>query len=105
MATKVNGNRSPILLAFIFIADCDCPKFNAIAGLATFKKMPIDLDEYEKWTPTDLKKSMMNALRSIAEGSPLSAADFHPQAHKRRRKRQLLGRGVTDVLIIGEPTM
>ncbi|KAI6175826.1 hypothetical protein M3Y97_00731700 [Aphelenchoides bicaudatus] len=52
-------------------------------GLANL--VPFDFSEYEKMNRADLQKSLMNAVRSIADGQSLSSASFSP---KRRRKRQ-----------------
>ena len=76
-----------------------------VLGIANFKKMPIDFDEYEKWTRADLERSMMNAIRSIADGQPLSTANFSPRPHQRRKKRQVAGTGQIDILIVGQPDM
>jgi hypothetical protein len=48
--------------------------------------MPIDLEAYERMSKVDLQKSMMNAVRSVADGEPLSEANFSPK--RQRAKRQ-----------------
>lgn len=34
---------------------------------------PFNFDDYEQWSRADLQRSLMNAVRSIADGQPLSS--------------------------------
>ncbi|KAI6239702.1 hypothetical protein M3Y99_00563000 [Aphelenchoides fujianensis] len=62
---------------------------------------PFDLDAYERWTPTQLRKGLMRAVRSVAEGAPLAEAHFGPR--RRRVKRQFEPGEPGTVLVVGEP--
>ncbi|KAI6181236.1 hypothetical protein M3Y98_00807100 [Aphelenchoides besseyi] len=68
-------------------------------ALGLMDKVPFDLDEYEKWRPSDLKKGLMQMVRSIADGKPLASAELSPRRVKRQFNEE------EGVLVTFEPTI
>ncbi|KAI6207012.1 hypothetical protein M3Y94_00981000 [Aphelenchoides besseyi] len=62
-------------------------------------KVPFDLDEYEKWRPSNLKTGLMHMVRSVANGKPLASAELSPRRVKRQFEPE------PGVVVTFEPTI
>ncbi|KAI6221060.1 hypothetical protein M3Y95_01000900 [Aphelenchoides besseyi] len=68
-------------------------------ALGLMDKVPFDLDEYEKWRPSNLKTGLMHMVRSVANGKPLASAELSPRRVKRQFEPE------PGVVVTFEPTI